>query len=167
MKRIFVVFLVFAVSDVFSQSNDYEQNNFCRNLYKVFELGRKDNFSAYNGTVVKQSAFLRVPGYSIKLDRFPENYVDKNNRFVAKTLLNFDSLSALQHLEELKSFVGYCLDSAEWNKWSEASGDDSSTYFFKEMKEAKTVAKDLSLTLAVVIAAPKVYTVSLYIRRRK
>ncbi len=167
MKKVVpVLFIAFSIS-VSSQTPEYEQSNFCKNLYKVFELGRKDNFDAYDGTLVKKSAFLTVPGYSIKLARFPENYVDKDNRFVAKTIENFDSLSALNKLEELRLFVGFCLDSSEWNKWTEVWGDDSTTYFFKELKELKAVAKDLTLTLSVTIAAPKVYTVNMYIRRRK
>jgi len=167
LNRIFLVFLCLSSSFLFSQNTEYLQKNFCHNLSKVFELGRQDNFDTYDGTLVKQSPFLPVPGYSIKLDQFPVTYVDKDNRFVGKTNLNLDSLSALKKLEELKTYVGFCLDTVQWKKWTEKNGDDSGTVFFKEMKMASAVAKDLSLNITIVIAAPKVYTVLLYIRRRK
>lgn len=129
-------------------------------------MGRKDNFETYDGTMVRQSSMLPVPGYSIKLEGFPVTYADKDNRFVAKTNLNFDSLSALNKLEELKSTVGFCLDSA-WAKWEEVNGDDASTIFFKELKQVRTVSNDLVLNLSIIIAAPKVYSVALYIKRKR
>lgn len=149
----------------FAQNGSYEQQDFCKNLHKVFELGRHDNFDSYDGTMVKVSPMLPVPGYGIKLERFPLNYADKDHRFVAKTGENLDSLSAANKLEELKTFVGNCLDST-WVKWTETTGDDSATPFFHEFKEAKAVAKDLTLTLAIVTVAPKLYSVNLYVRRR-
>ena len=167
MNRFLTAFIIFYSSMLLAQNSDYTHTKFCKNLNQVFELGRKDNFDSYDGTMVKQSPFLPAPGYSIKLDEFAVNYVDKDNRFVAKTNLNMDSLSALQKFEELKSYIGFCLDSVQWSKWTEISGDDSTTVFFKELKEAKAVAKDLDVKLAVVIAAPKVYTVNMYVRRRK
>lgn len=151
----------------YGQSVSYKQQNFCRNLNKVFELGRQDNFDSYDGTVVKQSPLLPVPGYSIKLDDFPINYADKDNRFVAKTNLNLDSLSAINKLEELKGFVGYCLDTVQWAKWNEVPGDDSTTVFLKELKQAKTNCRDLNLALAIVSVAPKLYSVVLYVKRRR
>ena len=150
-----------------SQPAGYVQQNFCKNLNKVFEMGRKDNFESYDGTMVKQSAMLVVPGYAIKLDEFPITYADKDNRFVAKTNLNFDSLSALNKLEELKPMVGFCLDSSQWKKWEEVSGDDSNTVFFKELKEIRAVSSDLELNLAIIIAAPKVYSLVMYIKRKR
>src|SRR5262245_59201445 len=110
MKQVFLVCMVFSRGLLFSQTLDYQHSKFCSNLNKVFELGRKDNFDSYDGTMVKQSPFLPVPGYSIKLDEFAVNYVDKDNRFVAKTNLNMDSISALQKMEELKQYISYCLD---------------------------------------------------------
>lgn len=167
MKRFFFVLIIFSSHLLLSQNSDYLQKNFCMSLGKIVELGRKDNFDSYDGTLVKQSPFLPVPGYSIRLDNFPVTYADKDHRFVAKTNLNMDSLTALHKLEELKSFVGLCLDSIQWNKWVETIGDDSTTFFFRELKEAKAVAKDLCIDLAVVIAAHKVYTINMYIKRRR
>jgi hypothetical protein len=117
--------------------------------------------------MVKESPFLPVPGYSIKLDEFAVNYVDKDKRFVAKTNLNMDSVSALHKLEELKTYVSFCLDTLQWTRWTEIQGDDSATVFFKEVKEARSKTKDMELVLAVTLAAPKVYTVNMYVKRRK
>jgi hypothetical protein len=167
LKRIFLGIVTFWSPLLYSQNQQYLHTRFCGNLSKVFELGRKDNFDSYDGTLVKQSPLLPVPGYGVKLDEFAVNYVDKDKRFVAKTNLSLDSLSALQKLDELKAYVGFCLDSAEWHKWTESHGDDSTTIFFKELKEAKAEAKDLALVLAVALAAPKVYTVNMYVKRRK
>jgi hypothetical protein len=167
LKRIFFAIVIFYSQSIFSQNSEYLHSRFCKNLNKVFELGRQDNFDSYDGTMVKQSPLLPVPGYSIKLDEFAITYADKDHRFVGKTNLNLDSLSALQKLEELKAYVGYCLDSTQWTKWTETAGDDSTTVFFKELKEVRADAKDLNLILAVTLAAPKVYTVNLYVKRRK
>lgn len=167
MNKILFAFFLFSNCFCFSQTASYAQQNFCKNLNKIFELGRKDNFDSYDGTMVRQSAFLVVPGYSIKLDEFPITYADKDSRFVAKTNINLDSLSALQKLEELKSLVGFCLDTVQWKKWEEVNGDDAATVFFKELKEAKTVSNDLTLNLAITIAAPKVYSVVMYVQRRR
>ena len=167
MKNL-VLFFAFAwAQSGFSQSVNYTQQNFCKNLNKVFELGRKDNFESYDGTMVKQSPFLAVPGYSIKLDGFPVTYADKDNRFVGKTNENMDSLSALKKLEEMKMFLGNCLDTLQWGKWSEVTGDDSTTVFFHELKEVRTAARDLVLNVAAIIVAPKVYSVVMYVRRRR
>ena len=142
------------------------QGKFCNALYKVFELGRQDNFDSYDGTFVKESPFLQVPVYGITLEKFATNYADKDHRFVAITNLNLDSLSALQTLAEMKTFVGNCLDTLNWNKWEEINGDDASTVFLKEFKEAKAVSKDLELTLAVTSVAPKIYSLNLYVKRK-
>ena len=166
MKYFFSAFCLCILLSGFAQTNTYEQLNFCKSLSKVFEMGRYDNFDSYDGTMVKQSPLLPVPGYGIKLDRFPVNYADKDHRFVGKTNENFDSLSATIKLEELKTFVGNCLDSAQWNKWTETTGDDSTTAFFHEFKEAKATSKDMNLTLAIITVAPKLYSVNLYVRRR-
>ena len=166
MKRFSVVFFLLLTGYCFSQQVNYKQFNFCKNLNKVFELGREDNFDSYDGTMVKQSPLLPVPGYSIKLENFPINYADKDHRFVAKTNENIDSLSALNKLEELKLFVGYCLDSVEWKKWEEVNGDDASTVFLKEHKQVKAVSKDLNLSLAILVVAPRIYSIAMYVKRR-
>jgi hypothetical protein len=165
-NRIFFV-LLFPFLFGYPQTSAYVQQNFCNSLKKVFELGIKDNFDSYDGTLVKQSPFLQVPGYSIKLEGFPVNYADKDHRFVAKTNLNLDSLSAINKLEEMKLFVGNCLDSTTWSRWSDANGDDSTTVFFKELKESVSTSKEFNLTLAVVSVATKVYSINLYVHRRR
>ena len=143
------------------------QESICKNLNKIFELGRQDNFDSYDGTMVKQSPFLPVPGYSIKLDLFPVTYADKDHRFVGKTNENLDSLSALKKMEELKTSIGFCLDTLQWSKWTEAKGDDTTTVFFHELTEVKTECRDLSVTIAVVKYAPKIFSVNFYARRKK
>lgn len=167
VKPLLIILPLLAAICSYGQNVSYKQQNFCRNLNKVFELGRNDNFESYDGTTVKQSPLLPVPGYSIKLEDFPINYADKDQRFVAKTNLNLDSLSALAKLEELKGFVGYCLDTIQWVKWNETTGDDSTTVFFKELKQAQTRCRDMNLALAIVTVAPKLYTVVLYVKRRR
>ncbi len=158
--------LLFCSLGCFAQTAGYQQQNFCKNLYKVFSVGLNDNFDSYDGTMVKQSSLLQVPGYGIKLDRFPINYADKDHRFVAKTNENMDSLTALKRLEEMKEFVGFCLDSVHWGKWLEKDGDDSTTVFLKEFKQAQAISNDFTLSLAILSAAPKVYTLVLYVKRR-
>ncbi len=160
------ILLVFISVNCCAQFDDYKQQNFCKSLYKVFELGLIDNFESYDGTMVKQSPMLPVPGYGIKLEKFPVNYADKDRRFVAKTNENYDSLSAEARLIELKSFVGYCLDTVRWAKWYDERGDDSTTVFFKEFKQAKAYSRDFNVSLAILTAAPKVYTIVLYIKRK-
>lgn len=167
MKGPLFYFLLITFSTAVGQNTAYKQQNFCSSLNKVFELGRNDNFESYDGTVVKQSPLLPVPGYSIKLENFPINYADKDHRFVAKTNLNLDSLSALSKLEELKGFVGYCLDSVQWQKWNEVAGDDSTTVFLKELKQAQAQTRDMNLSLAIIATAPKIYSVVLYVKRRR
>ena len=166
MKKFFLLIITLYTTFLPAQNTAYLHANFCKNLNKVFELGRKDNFDAYDGTMVKESPFLPVPSYSIQLNQFAINYVDKDSRFVAKTNLNMDSVSALEKFEQIKTYIGFCLDSTQWSKWSDLNGDDSTTVFFRELKEARTYTKDLFVTVAVVIAAPKVYTVSMYVKRR-
>ena len=167
MRLFFILGGCLFLQITFGQSATIHQQLFCSNLNKVFELGRKDNFDSYDGTLVKQSAVLPVPGYSISFDDFPITYVDKDNRFVGKTNQNFDSLSAINKLGEYKTCVNICLDSVQWSKWHETIGDDSATVFFKETKELNAVSNEFTLTLAVVKVAAKAYTVNLYIRRKK
>lgn len=167
MRRFLVAILFLSATWGFAQSPNYTQQNFCKSLHKVFELGRKDNFDSYDATMVKQSAFLAVPGYSIKLDEFPITYVDKDNRFVAKTNLNLDSLSAFKKIEDLKLLTGFCLDTIQWTKWEEVNGDDATTVFFKEFKEERAISADLTLNLAIIIVAPKVYSLVMYAKRNR
>lgn len=166
MKGFSVVVFLLLTGYCFSQQVNYKQFNFCKNLNKVFELAREDNFDSYDGTMVKQSPLLPVPGYSIKLENFPINYADKDHRFVAKTNENLDSVSVLNKLDELKSFVGYCLDTVQWKKWEVIDGDDSSTVFLKEFKQEKAVSKDLNLSLTILVVAPRIYSIAMYVKRR-
>jgi hypothetical protein len=166
MRFVFVLFCILSFQLSFSQVSDSKHNTFCKNLNKVFELVRTNNLDAYDVTFVKQSPFLAVPGNSIQLERFPVTYVDKDERFVAKTNLNLDSLSASQTLEEFRSYVGYCLDSS-WYKWDEMLGDDSYTPFFKELKQSGAYTSNINLRLAIISVAPKVYSINMYITRRK
>lgn len=166
MKFVFAVAGIFFLQASYSQTPEAVQARFCNALYKAFELGINDNFDSYDGTYEKQSAFLQVPSYGIHLEKFPINYADKDHRFVAKTNLNLDSTSAERTLEEMKTFAGICLDTINWQKWIEQPGDDASTVFMKEFKTAKALSKNLTLTLAIVSVAPKLYTINLYIKRR-
>lgn len=166
MKALLTALFAFLFGILFAQTEERQQQSFCRNLAKVFELGRKDNFESYDGTMVKQSAFLPVPGYAVKLEKFAINYADKDYRFVAKTNQSMDSLSALKAMEEMKQFVGNCLDSTQWKKWETVDGDDKATVFLTEFKELRASSSDLNLTLAILIAAPKVYTIAMYVKRR-
>lgn len=166
MKKYFYLVLFFSATQSYAQSAEAIQANFCKALKQVFELGIKDNFETYDGTMVKQSPFLPVPAYGIKLEKFALNYADKDNRFVAKTNLNLDSLSSMQELEAMKIFTGNCLDTLQWSGWSEINGDDTGTVFFKELKEAKAFSGNLELTLAVVKVAAKIYSINLYVKRK-
>jgi len=167
MKYFFSCLCVLFLFNAVAQTRLTPQESICKNLNKIFELGRQDNFDSYDGTMVKQSPFLPVPGYSIKLDLFPVTYADKDHRFVGKTNENLDSLSALKKMEELKTSIGFCLDTLQWNKWHETKGDDSTTLFFHELIETKTECRDLILTVAVVNLAPKIFSVNLFVRRKK
>ncbi|HWB64838.1 MAG TPA: hypothetical protein VG603_15080, partial [Chitinophagales bacterium] len=117
-----------------------------------------------NSTMTKVSPLLPVPGYGIHLERFPTVYVDKDSRFVAKTDLNFDSLTAVKKVEDYKAYVGTCLDTTKW-VWLEQQGDDSTTVFFKELKEWQAVSDTFTLSLAVTNVAHKVYSINMYIKR--
>ena len=166
MKLVLSAFLMIVFLLGISQSTNMKQTNFCNSLSKVFLLGRNDNFSSYDGTTVKKSAFLVVPGYSVTLEDFAINYADKDNRFIARANTNLDSVSALAKLEELKYKVGACLDSTQWEKWILSDGNDAATPFFKELKQAKAVTHDFTLTLAMVCVATNLYSVNMYVKRR-
>lgn len=142
----------------------FEQQSFCKHLSEVLDNGVRDNFASINGTAARQNFLVPVPSYSIKLERFPITYVDKDHRFVGKTNLNFDSLSAVQELEKYKAFVAPCLDSTHWH-WSQTEGDDSTTVFFNELKEFRARQESFTITLAVIHAAIKVYSIVLYVKR--
>ncbi len=167
MKVPSLFILLISSSALFAQQPNYEQIRFCKNLNKVFEDGRKENFESLSigAGGETHNALVKVPGYSVNLNPFDIYYVDKDNRFVAKTNENMDSLAALRKLEEYKAFIGYCLDST-W-KWSEVTGDDSSTVFFHEIKELKAVCPDLHIIIAMDLTVPRLYQVNLYIRRNK
>lgn len=143
-----------------------EQQNFCRNLEKVLEDGRMENFESINGMNEKQSPFLPVPGYSIKLEPFGIIYVDKDHRFIGKTNQSYDSLGALRRLEELKHFTGYCLDTTIW-KWAPQLGNDTTTLFFTEEKQWIATSPEFTFSLAMDKVGTKTYNVNLYIKRRK
>ncbi len=164
MNKFLVWLLLFLTQVVNAQSSEIIQARFCNSLYKIFELGINDNFESYDGTYVKQSAFLQVPAYGIHLEKFPVNYADKDHRFVAKTNLNLDSLSAIKAFEELQPFISRCLDTT-WANWISQEGDDDQTVFMKELRQVKTRAKLLTLSLAIVSVAPKLYTINLYVKR--
>ena len=165
----FTVCLIVVLSGYTQTSTErtaaYEQQRFCSNLNKVLESGRQENFESLTGMNERQSSMLPVPGYSIRLAPFKTVYVDKDSRFVGRTMENMDSLSATKRLEELKPLVAYCLDST-W-KWSEVPGDDSTTAFFNEFKELRATNPQFTINLAMDIVVPKLYTVNLYIRRNQ
>jgi hypothetical protein len=166
MRYIWSLLISATACHALAQNTDAIHQQFCTNLYKVLESGRRENFESLNGTLVKQSPLLPVPGYSIKLEPFPITYVDKDRRFVGKTNQNFDSLSALRKADELKDYIKYCMDSTQWT-WSEAWGDDSTTVFFKELKQLKANETMFTIAIAVDAVAPKVYNVNLYIKRNR
>lgn len=165
-KTITVIVLSIVLLPVFSQNATYERQKFCNALSKIFESGRVENFESLAGMNSKQSPFLQVPGPNIKLEGFPVLYVDKDSRFVGKTNLNMDSVSALKKVDELKAYISSCLDSSQWF-WLDFQGDDSSTVFFKEVFYWQSVSKDLTLTLSAVNASGNSYSANLYIRRNK
>lgn len=166
MRSILLLAFILVVMHMVAQQPTYEQKRFCRNLEQVLEDGRQENFESLNGMSEKQSPLLPVPGYSIKLDPFGIIYVDKDHRFIGKTNQSFDSLSALQELEKLKEFTAYCLDTATWH-WSEKTGNDSATVFFTEEKQLIATGPEFIFSLAMDKVANKVYTVNLYIKRRR
>jgi hypothetical protein len=166
MKYFLLLLFIYSMHAGHTQSAAYLQAQFCQNLNKVLESGRMENFESLQGVRVKQSPMLQVPGYAVKLPGFPVVYVDKDSRFVGKTLLNMDSASAQLKLRELKGFVGHCLDSLQWSKWDDRPGNDSTTLFFTEEHISRTVSRDFYLDLAVVMATDKVRTVQLYIRKK-
>lgn len=166
MKFLLFCILVLTIIGSYSQPAAYVQEQLCLNLNKVLESGRMENFESLQGVRAKQSAMLQVPGYSVKLPDFPVVYVDKDSRFVAKTLLNMDSASAQLKLQELKGVVGHCLDSVQWSKWTDVPGDDSTTTFFNEEQLLRALSREFILDLAIVKATEKVRTLQLYIRRK-
>ena len=165
MKPRFFILLVLSSSIAFAQTDTPQQRDFCKSMSKILESGRMENFESLRGSG-KQSSLVPVPGYNISVERFPITYVDKDSRFVAKTGLNFDSLSAVNKLEDYKSFVNFCLDSAQWT-WSETKGDDSTTVFFKEIKEYRATQSMFTLTLAITQVGIKVFSINMYIRRNR
>lgn len=166
MRYWLAFFSVFFLAAGYAQSTAYLQAQFCQNLNKVLESGRMENFESLQGAVAKQSPMLQVPGYAVKLPGFPVVYVDKDSRFVGKTLLNMDSVSARLKLQELQGFAGHCLDSVLWTTWTEKPGNDSTTLFFNEETVLRTTSREFILDLAIVHATEKVRSIHLYIRRK-
>lgn len=167
MKKIaFLLILSGSAQIIFSQNPVYEKQKFCNTLHRILESGRVENFESLAGMNSQQSPFLPVPGPNVKLEHFPVLYVDKDSRFVGKTNLNMDSVSAIKKVEELKAYVNSCLDSTQWF-WLDFAGNDSTTIFFKEAYYWQAFNKDLTLTLASVNTAGNAYSVNLYIRRNK
>lgn len=164
--RLTIVFCFLSLQVAFSQTANKEEPEFCHHLHKIIDSGRKDNFESVMASSNQVSPFLKMPGQSLHLEKFPIYYIDKDSRFVGKNNLNYDTLSALKKLEELKEFVGVCLDSAQWT-WLDFDGEDSTTVFFHEVKEIMAISKELTLTLAMVEVAPKEYSIDLYIRRNR
>lgn len=140
------------------------QKSFCSNLNKVIESGVYENFESVSASNVKQSPFLAVPGNAVKLPGFPVTYVDKDNRFIAKTNMNTDSLGAIAMLDSLRMQVANCLDST-WQWQSILLENDSSTIFFKEIRYYLAQSPQLRLQVAMTEAARNVYTCVLYMRR--
>lgn len=166
LKRLTLfLFLLFFSMPFFAQSTVQEQNSFCSALMTVMESGRQDNFESIGHSRTKASAFLAVPVAPAKIPRFPVTYVDKDSRFVAKSNVTYDSLSAIQELEVLKEFVGTCLDTAKWEKWNTEIGDDASTPFFIEFHRAEARSAEFLLTLAMVKTGTKTYTINLFLKR--
>ena len=101
-----------------------------------------------------------------KIEPFGIIYVDKDHRFIGKTNQSYDSLGALQRLEELKHFTGYCLDTTIW-KWAPQLGNDTTTLFFTEEKQWIATSPEFTFSLAMDKVGTKTYNVNLYIKRRK
>ena len=159
--------LLFIQYSLIAQASTAEQNSFCSSLMNLLQIGKYDNFESIGYTRVKASPFLEVPVAPAKMLRFPVVYVDKDSRFVGKSNITYDSLSALQELEVLKDFVGVCLDTAQWQKWNTELNDDPSTFFFTEFHRAEARSADFLLTLAMVRAGNKTYSIHLFIRKHK
>jgi hypothetical protein len=159
--------LLFIQYSLIAQASTAEHNSFCSSLMNVLQIGKYDNFESIGYTRVKASPFLEVPVAPAKMLRFPVVYVDKDSRFVGKSNITYDSLSALRELEVLKDFVGVCLDTAQWQKWNTEINDDPSTVFFTEFHRAEARSADFLLTLAMVRAGNKTYSIHLFIRKKK
>lgn len=147
-------------------ATSYEQQKFCKNWEQVLEIGRKENFESISGTNAKQSPMLVVPGYSIHLPKFPVIYVDKDNRFIAKTNLNMDSLTAIAALADYTEYILYCTDTAKWKLSSISFGDDSSTTFISEHQKINVQNLEFNLIITSEKVAEKVYTILFYLRKR-
>lgn len=168
MKIVYLITGTFLFANIVMAqfATPYEQQKFCKNLEQVLESGRKENFESISGTNAKQSAILVVPGYNIHLPKFPVIYVDKDKRFIAKTNLNMDSLTAAQQLSDFKSYVYSCLDTSKWKIMPPTVGDDSSTVFITEHQTISVQNLEFFLTIASEKVAEKVYSILFYLRRR-
>lgn len=162
-----IFFCLLFTTSIKAQPAPHEQNSFCSSLTNVLENGKHDNFETIGYTRVKSSAFMEVPVGPVKMPRFPVVYVDKDSRFVGKSNITYDSLTAIQELEVLKTFVGTCLDTAKWQKWNTELNDDPTTPFFTEFHRAEARSAEFLLTLAMVKAGNKTYAINLFVKRHK
>lgn len=163
MKAYIVLFTT--VLFEWAQAQPAIQKSFCSNLNKVMQSGVYDNFESVSASTVKQSPFLAVPGSPVKLPGFPVTYVDKDQRFVAKTNVNTDSLGAIVLLDSLRMQAAACMDSS-WQWESIFLQNDSSTLFFNEIRYYQAQSPQLRLQVAMVEAARNVYTCVMYVRRQ-
>lgn len=160
----FVFYLLFVIA-LAQLPPDVEKAKFCKGMKQVLESGRHENFESITGAE-KQSSWLPVPGYTIHLPRFPIIYVDKDSRFVAKTNINMDSLTAAAQLLSYRDYVMQCLDTAEWKPGEIITGDIAETPFFTEHQVYPVISKEFKLHVANVRLTDKVYSILFYIRRR-
>lgn len=142
------------------------KEEFCNNLNEVLERGRRNDFESLKTAMFKTVPMMDSHQPDLKLPGFPKLAIDKDERFVAKTLVSADSIGAIIKLDELKVYVASCLDSSKWTWW-EQNGDDSTTAFFKEFKELCASDGIITITLAMVFVGENVYTDNMYIRKNR
>jgi hypothetical protein len=163
MKFLAVTFLLLLGAGCYAQDAALKKE-FCDNLNEVLESGRRENFESLKSALFKTVPLMDTHQPNLKLPGFPKLGIDKDQRFVAKTLISTDSLSAIRKLDELKPYVLSCLDSTKWT-WDTRTGDDTTTVFFKEYKELLGTDGTITITLAMVGVANNVYSDNMYIRR--
>ncbi len=162
-KPVFSCLLFLVFSNCFAQEAALKKE-FCDNLKDVLESGRRENFESLKAALFKTVPLMDTHQPNLKLPGFPRLGIDKDQRFVAKTLISTDSLSAINKLNELKTYVSSCLDSTQW-AWNMRVGDDTTTAFFKEYKELYGTDGTITITLAMVEVGNNVYSDNMYIRR--
>lgn len=166
MRTIIILIALLLSAKLQAQRLNYEHDKFCKQLWKVFESGRIENFESITGTNAKQSPFLQVPGYNIHLPGYSIIYVDKDSRFVAKNNRSIDSLTAAQQIDSLKNYVNACLDTF-WKWQPVAEWDDPQTAFFTEVRYYRAYSKELELTLAMVRVSTTAFSNHILVKRRK